>query len=141
MTGWGKWSNNGGEPNRRGGFALPGTEMNLLWSQANVTDGVAQEARLPYALEPGFFLPQERKIHDHLALASRMVELVRLPSGSGGPSMHWGALFKSEPAVAMAEMLSFQIEERRAAFEVELDRDPDGNRTSSAMRDASARWS
>ena len=101
MTGWGKWSNNGGEPNRRGGFALPGTEMNLLWSQANVTDGVAQEARLPYALEPGFFLPQERKIHDHLALASRMVELVRLPSGSGGPSMHWGALFKSEPAVAI----------------------------------------
>ena len=125
MTGWGKWSNNGGEPNRRGGFALPGTEMNLLWSQANVTDGVAQEARLPYALEPGFFLPQERKIHDHLALASRMVELVRLPSGSGGPSMHWGALFKSEPAVAMAEMLSFQIEEKRAAFEVELDRDPE----------------
>ena len=58
--------------------------MNILWSQADVTDGVAQEARLPYALEPGYFLPQERALHDHLAIASRMSELVRLPAGSGG---------------------------------------------------------
>jgi len=97
--------------------------MSLNWVQRRVSDGAAQDTRLPYALRKGYFRPQERALHDHLAMSARLAREIRLTGQSGDRMQNWSPLFEREPAVALAEVLATPLSERRLEFEEALDRD------------------
>ncbi len=99
--------------------------MNLKGSQFRVTDGVAQVDRLPVALSDGYFRPQERELHDHLAIAARLADASDFSTTTRNSAQNWLPLFQAEPAVALAELLSIQLDARRLDFEAALDSNPD----------------
>jgi len=91
---------------------------------ARVTDGVAQADRTPEALEDGYFLPQERRLHDHIALLRQLSRHVRAVDRNGVDAGSWRPLFDGEIAVAMARLIAAPSEPRRSAFASALRRDP-----------------
>lgn len=76
------------------------------WPDYSIADGAEEKDRLPAALEPGYFVPDERSFEQLLALGFEIARELPFHDLDGVRKGTWGDLFTANEAVVMAHILS-----------------------------------
>lgn len=93
-----------------------------VWPESSLSDGTDQEQRFPPALEPGYFLPEERRFEDLLALGLELARTLPFRDLGNKRKGTWGDLFTANEAVIVAHILSTDTLRLKSEFAKECDK-------------------
>ncbi len=87
-----------------------------LWPDLSISDGTEEKDRFPRALESGYFLPDERRFEELLALGFELARTLPFHDLRNERNGTWGDLFTVNEAVVMAHILSTDAMRLEAEF-------------------------
>lgn len=94
--------------------------MPFEWSDTNTAQRKAHGVRLPAALQAGFLAVEERDFAARLALLGELAGHLAFVDSDGRISGSWRKLFEAEPAFALAQVVTPDVQAELAAFEEAL---------------------
>jgi len=86
------------------------------WKGIIITDGTSQQDRQPAALEPGYFNVDELSFENLLSMGAEFAAGLNYYNLSNKIDGDWGDLFKADEAVAMAAILSTDLDRIESDF-------------------------
>ena len=86
------------------------------WHDIKISDGTDQQARMPVALQPGYFNVDERAFEELLSMAAEFAAQLNFYSLDNQVNGSWAELFTADEAVIMAMLLSMDLKRQESEF-------------------------